>query len=312
MKASGLSTRLAACGGSLTLDGGLASELGRAGCDLNHPLWSARVLLESPEAIAAATRAFVAAGADIVATATYQATFSGLEKMGLDRRAAERFFREAVALTRAEADVAGSSPLVAASVGPYGAYLADGSEYCGNYGLTEPELAAFHRDRLAVLVETDADVIAFETFPSAVEARAVADLMTEFPDVEAWISFSCRDGSHLWDGTEIGEIASELADDPQIAAIGVNCVDPAHVVELISRLREAAPEKPVIVYPNAGRGWDAEAADWKGLDTPEEFAARGRRWREAGASIIGGCCQTTPDHIRALAESVIGSLVGRS
>ncbi len=312
MKAAGLSTRLTESGGGLTLDGGLASELGRAGRDLNHPLWSARVLLEDAGAIAGATRAFVEAGADIVATATYQATFPGLERMGLNHAEAERFFREAVALTRVVADAAEHAPLVAASVGPFGAYLADGSEYCGNYGLTEPELAAFHRDRLAVLAETDADVIAFETFPSAVEARAVADLMTEFPDCEAWISFSCRDGGHLWDGTEIGRIAAELADDPQIAAIGVNCVDPEHVVELISRLREAAPEKPVIVYPNAGRGWDAEMGDWRGLDTPEEFAERARVWREVGASIVGGCCRATPDHIRALAESGIGSLVGPS
>lgn len=307
-----LSARLARKGGHLTLDGGLATELERAGCDLNHPLWSARVMIDNPAAIVMATRAFAAAGADIVATATYQATFEGLEHMGLDREKAVTFFQTAVKLAREAASTAEREdwPLVAASVGPYGAFLADGSEYCGNYGLTIPELAAFHRDRLAVLAETDADVIGFETFPSATEARAVADLMTEFPESEAWISFSCRDGGTLWDGSAIEEIAADLADHPQIAAIGVNCVDPDHTVELISRLRDAAPEKPVIVYPNAGRGWDNEQGAWRGFDTPAEFAQRAEAWRAAGASIIGGCCQTTPDHIRALAESAIGSLVG--
>ncbi|MCB1231053.1 MAG: homocysteine S-methyltransferase [Verrucomicrobiae bacterium] len=309
-----LSARLADSGGQLTLDGGLATELGRAGCDLNHPLWSARVLLTNPAAIVMATRAFAEAGADIVATATYQATFEGLERMGVDRANAEQFFHKAVDLAREAAVTAGRDrpPLVAASIGPYGAFLADGSEYCGNYGLTIPELARFHRDRLAVLVETGADVMGFETFPSAVEARAVADLLTEFPTAEAWISFSCRDGQHLWDGSTIEEIAEDLEDHPQITAIGVNCVDPGHAVELISRLRDAAPDKAVIAYPNAGRGWNAETGDWRGIDTPEDFSRRALAWREAGASIIGGCCQTTPDHIRALAESTIGSLVGQS
>ncbi len=307
-----LSARLAHRDGQLTLDGGLATELERAGCDLNHPLWSARVLLENPAAIVMATRAFASAGADIVATATYQATFEGLERMGIDHAGAVAFFRKAVDLAREAVLTAGRDdiPLVAASIGPYGAFLADGSEYCGNYGLTIPELARFHRDRLAVLAETDIDLVGFETFPSAVEARAVADLMTEFPESEAWISFSCRDGKHLWDGSPIEEIAADLADHPQIAAIGVNCVDPGHAVELISRLRDTAPEKPVVAYPNAGRGWDAETGAWRGTDTPAEFAERAQAWRRAGASIVGGCCQTTPEHIRALAESAIGSLVG--
>ncbi|MCB1064570.1 MAG: homocysteine S-methyltransferase [Verrucomicrobiae bacterium] len=301
-----LSARLNESGGYLTLDGGLASELSRAGCDLNHPLWSAKVMLEKPQAIALATRAFAEAGADLLATATYQATFPGLGRIGLGWQQSIDFFQKAVAVTREVADACENHPLVAASVGPFGAFLADGSEYCGNYGLTEPELADFHRERLAVLADTSADLIAFETFPSNTEIRAVADLLeAEFPTLEAWVSFSCGNGRELWDGTPVSEIATYLNDHPQIAAIGVNCVDPGHTVELIHRIREAAPDKAVIVYPNAGRGWDAELSAWRGTDTPEEFARRAWEWREAGASIVGGCCETTPDHIRALAESAI-------
>ncbi len=298
-----LRTRLDQRGGRLTLDGGLASELSRADCDLDHPLWSAKVLLEDPAAIARATRAFAEAGADLLATVTYQATFPGLERIGLGWRDSVDFFHRAIDLTREVADACENRPLVAASAGPFGAFLADGSEYCGNYGLTEPELADFHRERLAVLADSSADLIAFETIPSGPEVRAVADLLeAEFPEVEAWVSCSCGDGRSLWDGTPIAEIAAYLNDHPQISAIGVNCVDPRHAVELISRIRDAAPDKAVIVYPNAGRGWDAGAGAWRGTDTPEAFARRASEWREAGAAIVGGCCQTTPDHIRALAE----------
>lgn len=299
-----LKARIQQQGGSLTLDGGLASELERSGCDLDHPLWSARVLVEEPEAITRVTRSFVKAGADLVATATYQATFPGLEKVGVDREAAIGLFRRAVALAREVADESESRPLVAASVGPFGAYLADGSEYRGDYGLEESELKEFHRERVAVLAESEADLLAFETFPSGIEARAVATLMEEsHPDRESWISCSCRDGRSLWDGSPVEEVAAFLVDRPQVAAFGVNCIDPEHAVELIDRIRQAAPSLPVIVYPNAGGGWDAEAGDWRGGDSPSVFAERAREWRKAGATIVGGCCQATPDHIRALAET---------
>lgn len=290
--------------GNLTLDGGLASELDRVGCDLNHPLWSARVLVEEPESIQSVTRSFAEAGADLLATATYQATFPGLEKVGMNRKEAIDLFRRAVALAREVADDTENAPLVAASVGPFGAYLADGSEYRGDYGLTEAELAEFHRDRLEVLVDTGADLIAFETMPSGIEVHAVAELLERaHPDTEAWISCSCRDGRHLWDGTPIADLARFLRDRRQITAFGINCVDPDHAAELIARIKEAAPEMAVIVYPNAGGGWDAEAGDWRGTDTPEAFAERAKAWRAAGAAIVGGCCQATPDHIRALAET---------
>jgi homocysteine S-methyltransferase len=302
MTESQFALRLAERGRPLILDGGLATELERAGCDLNHPLWSARVLTENPGAIESVTRNFAGAGADILATATYQATYAGLAHHGYDRESAEKIFHQAVALTRRVADSFPHRPLVAVSVGPYGAFLADGSEYRGQYGLTARELADFHRDRLATLAETEADLFAFETFPCALESRVVADLLAdEFPGRVAWISFSCLDGTTLWDGTPVAEIARELSDHPAITALGANCFDPRHGAELVSRLRESAPEKEVFIYPNAGRGWDAVSRQWRGEDSPETFAAAAREWIAEGATGIGGCCQATPAHIAALA-----------
>lgn len=299
-----LSDRLRERDGRLTLDGGLASELERRGHDLDHPLWSARFLRENPGAVAGVIRSFAEAGADVVATATYQATLEGLEREGVDRAGAIALLRRAVRLAVEAVAEASRDSLVAASIGPYGAYLADGSEYRGDYGVDEAGLAAFHRERLAILADTEADLVAFETFPSGPEVRAVAGLMErEHPAREAWISCSCRSGSELWDGTPVAEVAGFVEEIPQVVAFGVNCVDPAHAVELVGRVREAAPSKAVIVYPNAGRGWDEAAGEWRGAETPEEFAGRAREWRRAGAAIVGGCCLATPEHIRALAET---------
>ena len=288
--------------GYLVLDGGLASELKRTGHDLDHPLWSARFLMDTPGAIAAVTRSFAESGADLVATATYQATFEGLKREGIDHEGTIDLLQGAVDLARDAVALVERQPLVAASIGPFGAFLADGSEYRGNYGLSERELKDFHRERLSVLANSGADLIAFETFPSGPEVRAVADLMTnEFPGAEAWISCSCRNEKELWDGTPINELAGFLQSHPAITAFGVNCVDPSFATNLIEEIRRAAPNKLVIVYPNAGKGWDQSTGNWRGIDTPEEFGERAREWRQAGASIVGGCCRTTPDHIRALA-----------
>lgn len=297
-----LRSRLEEGGGYLVLDGGLASELERTGHDLDHPLWSARFLTETPEVIAEVTRSFAESGADIVATATYQATFEGLARQGIDRKGAIDLLQRSVRLARKAVASEDEIPLVAASIGPYGAFLADGSEYRGDYGLSEKELTDFHRERISVLANTEADLVAFETFPSGPEVRAVSALMTnEFPGTEAWISCSCRNEKELWDGTPIIELADFIESHPSITAFGVNCVDPSFATGLVEQIRGAAPNKLVVVYPNAGKGWDESTGNWRGTDTPEEFAERAREWRRAGASIIGGCCLATPEHIRVLA-----------
>jgi homocysteine S-methyltransferase len=273
--------------GFVLLDGGLATELEEHGFDLSDELWSARLLRDEPSAIAAVHRAYVAAGADCVITASYQATIESLGKELL--RLSVKLAREA------------GPKLVAASVGPYGAARADGSEYTGDYDLDEQGLAEWHRERLRVLDASGADLLACETLPSFAEARALAALPRKTP---AWFSFTCRDGEHVSDGTPIVECARHLDAAPGVAAIGVNCTPPRHVVPLVERLRSVTA-KPIVVYPNSGERWDAAMRCWTGTRDPEEFAAAALRWRNAGATLLGGCCRTGPLHVKAMRAALL-------
>jgi homocysteine S-methyltransferase len=281
------------------LDGGLATELEHAGCDLDDPLWSARVLIDAPERIEAVHRSFVEAGADIVTTASYQGTIPGFVARGLSEAQARALLRRTVELARA---AAGSDTLVAASIGSYGAYLADGSEYRGDYGLDRAALVDFHRPRLDELLAAGPDLLAFETIPSAVEAEAIAELLAgEGP--RAWVSLSLKPapGLAISDGTALGEAIRPLLAHPRVAALGVNCLGPEEVLPAVELLAERAPSQAIVVYPNSGERWIAQA--WAGEQTePARFVALARRWIAAGARIVGGCCRTRPAHIAALAE----------
>jgi homocysteine S-methyltransferase len=296
-------------GGTLVLDGGLATELERGGFDLAHPLWSARLLRERPEAIAAVHRSYLDAGADCITTGSYQATIEGFRRHGAASAEAEGLLRRSVELAlRARDDywaVADSEhragrprPLVAASIGPYGAFLADGSEYTGAYPLDLEGLLAFHRERMRLLLEAGPDLLACETIPSAVEARALARLLADLPDARAWVSFSCQDAARLCDGTPFVEAVRTVADVPQVAAVGVNCTAPSHVEELL-RAAAAVTDKPLVAYPNSGETYDAAARVWRGQSDPLDWGERARAWRAAGARLVGGCCRTGPDHVRA-------------
>ncbi|MCG8616346.1 MAG: homocysteine S-methyltransferase [Desulfobacterales bacterium] len=294
----------------LVIDGALGTELERRGCDLKDPIWSARLLAESPETIAAVHTDYLKAGADCLITASYQASYEGFRARGFSDGEAGELIRSAVILARDCVDTfwADSAnregrvkPLVAASVGPYGAYLADGSEFRGNYGLSEAELAAFHRRRLATLIDAGPDLLALETLPCFSEARALVNLLTEGLKIEAWVSFSARDGRHINNGAPVRECAAWLDKKSCVAAVGINCTDPQYIPSLIHEIRSAT-DKPVIVYPNRGGVWDASAKTWlmdHGLPTFDRMAGR---WLEAGASLIGGCCQTGPADIRAVAD----------
>jgi homocysteine S-methyltransferase len=300
-------------GGVLVLDGGLATELEGRGLDLDHPLWSARVLRDAPEAIAAVHRAYLAAGADGITTASYQATLEGFAREGLSYAQGARLLRRSVELATTARDTFWSNaanrvgrhrPIVAASIGPYGAYLANGAEYTGDYDLAEAGLVAFHRERLEILAASGADLLACETIPSAAEARALARLLAEAPDARAWFSFSCRDGEHISDGTPFAECVRELAPHPQVVALGVNCTAPRHVESL---LRAARPltAKPIVAYPNSGERYDATSRTWQGLRSAADWGECGREWRDAGARLIGGCCRTGPGHIRSLRAALV-------
>ena len=294
--------------GFILLDGGLATELERSGHNLNDPLWSAKVLLEDPGSILATHLAYLEAGADCVTTATYQATFQGLAARGIGNARAEAILLGAVELAvqardrfwASERNRSGRSrPLVAASIGPYGAFLADGSEYRGDYGIETNALAAFHRRRLFLLAESPADVLACETLPSLDEARVLAALARETDEKPAWFSFTCRDEGHLSDGTPIGEVAGWAEDTACVSAIGVNCTEAALVPGLIGALR-AGTRKPVIVYPNAGGTWDADTKRWGRAGEVPDWGEACRRWIAAGAVGVGGCCQVGPEDIRRM------------
>lgn len=292
----------------LILDGGLATELERRGFDLAHPLWSARLLRERPEAIGSVHRAYLDAGADCITTASYQATVEGFRRAGATKAEADGLLRLSVSLAKAvrdgfwtesDRDPARLRPLVAASIGPYGAYLADGSEYTGGYDRDEAGLAAFHRERMRTLLDAGPDLLACETIPSLTEARALVTVLAEHGDVRAWVSFSCRDAARLCDGTPFVDAVRLVAAAPQVAAVGVNCTAPGHVEGLL-RAASAVTAKPLVAYPNSGETYDARAKTWRGLHDPADWGQLGRTWRAAGARLLGGCCRTGPDHVRAL------------
>ncbi|MGW0803061.1 homocysteine S-methyltransferase [Nonomuraea sp. NPDC002799] len=281
---------------ALVLDGGLSTQLEHLGADLGDELWSARLLLEQPELIRRAHADYFAAGADVATTASYQATIPGFLRRGLDPATAERLIRLSVELAGQARDEAGGG-LVAASIGPYGAYLANGAEYTGDYDLDEDGLFAWHLPRWEILASAGADLLACETIPSFPEARALARLLARTPGVKAWVSFSCRDEERLNDGTPITRAAALFAGNAQVVAVGVNCTAPRHIPGLIGCLSGVAP---VVVYPNSGESWDAERRRWLGLADPVEFGQAAKEWQRAGASLIGGCCRTTPAHIRQI------------
>ncbi|GII53835.1 homocysteine S-methyltransferase [Planotetraspora thailandica] len=277
---------------SLVLDGGLATHLEALGCDLSDELWSAKLLLEDPDVIRRAHLDYFEAGADVATTASYQASIPGFVHRGLTTAKAADLIRLSVTLAVQARDTAGHG-VVAASVGPYGAYLANGAEYTGDYDLDYDGLVGWHRERFEILATAGADLLACETIPSFEEAAALATLLRESPSVRAWVCFSCRDGEHINDGTPFKESAALFDDLPNVVGVGVNCTAPRYIPDLIGH-------GATVVYPNSGEKWDAAAQRWSGLADPVEFGQAAAQWQTLGATSIGGCCRTTPDHIREI------------
>ena len=292
----------------LVIDGGLGSELAARGHDVSSPLWSAQLILSQPDAIVEAHRAYLDAGARCIISASYQASIPGLEAAGYDTSEIRAVFTDAVALARrARAEYLRDNPdcdyypLVAASVGPYGAYLADGSEYRGNYGVDDAALRDFHRQRLQWLDNSGADLLACETIPDLQEARVLAQLLTG-TSTPGWVCFCCRDDEHLHDGNRLRDAVELLRDLPTVIAVGVNCCAPGLVSGLIANLRAVAGDRPIVVYPNSGAQYDAERKCWHGQETSQQWARQAVAWHRAGAAIIGGCCRIGPEHIRELTQ----------
>ncbi|XP_010259111.1 PREDICTED: homocysteine S-methyltransferase 2-like isoform X2 [Nelumbo nucifera] len=298
-----MSNFLQKSGGYGIIDGGLATELERHGADLNDPLWSAKCLISSPHLIRRVHLDYLEAGADIITTASYQATIQGFEAKGLSGEESEVLLQRSVKLaceardiyydrcTKYLPDGIGNERilkkrpiLVAASVGSYGAYLADGSEYSGNYGdaITLATLKDFHRRRIQVLAESGADLIAFETIPNKLEAQAYAELLEEDDImIPAWFSFNSKDGFNVVSGDSLLECASIADSCKKIVAVGVNCTPPRFIHGLILLVQKEST----------------------GV-SDEDFVSYVSKWREVGASLVGGCCRTTPNTIKAITRAL--------
>jgi homocysteine S-methyltransferase len=295
--------------GPIILDGGLATQCEAMGYDISGHLWSAGLLRNDPDAVQQAHTAYLRAGADILISASYQVSRSGFRREGLSDEDADRALTASIDVARAARDAYAathpqhSTALVAASVGPFGATLHDGSEYTGVYTVDAGQLRDFHRERLQILDVSGADLLACETIPSVTEARVLQQLLrsTRTP---AWVSFCCRDGERISDGTCIEAVAELYAEHPGVFAIGVNCTAPAHVQSLVERMRRVAPELAIVVYPNSGESWEAQSNRWNGSASPQRFVTQAQSWLEAGASIIGGCCRVGPTEIAALGNLV--------
>jgi len=298
--------------GVVILDGGLATELERRGADVGGPLWSAKVLMEQPALIRQVHEDYFRAGADVGISASYQASYDGFARSGLERADITALLQRSVRLVQDARDafwdvpanrIQRCRPLVAASIGCYGAALHDGSEYRGNYGLTVQHLIDWHRPRLEALVRAEPDLLACETIPCLDETTALTRLLVEFPDVPAWVSFSCRDGEHLCQGDPIADAVQLAQTAPNVVAAGINCTPPQYIAGLLAAAREHTT-LPLLVYPNSGERWNASRRAWEAAATPLDWGQAALRWRDAGARLIGGCCRTTPATIQQIATAL--------
>lgn len=297
--------------GILVIDGSMSTALEQMGCDLNDSLWTAKVLAEQPDLVRQVHENYFRAGADCGITCSYQATIPGLMAHGYTQGEAEDLIRRSVELFRqarenwwqAEGKAAGRVyPLCLAGIGPYGAYLADGSEYRGHYGVSADALRDFHRRRMELLWQAGADILLIETDPSLEEALLEADIAEEL-DADYWVSFSCKDGQHINEGTPIRDCVAALAQGhPHLKMVGVNCTPPQYIEELIGECRKGG-DLPVGVYPNSGETYDPTTKTWHGSRMSITFGDYARRWMRAGAKAVGGCCRTVDVHVKQVVQA---------
>jgi homocysteine S-methyltransferase len=279
------------------VDGGLSTALEARGHRPGGLLWTAQLVLDAPELLVEAHRSFVEAGADIVISSSYQASVAGFERAGAGRSAATRALASTTELARRS-----GARVVAASVGPFGAVLGDGSEYSGRYDESWDDVRRFHRERLRVLAETEPDLFAVETIPSMAEAEIVLDELSRVTTRDAWLCMSCADDERTWSGDDIGDVARRCAQSPNVVAFGVNCTHPRHVGGLL-RSAAQATSLPLVAYPNHGRSWDGVHERWVGDADTTEPADEAATWVALGARVLGGCCGVGPDRVARLAAA---------
>lgn len=293
--------------GPVLLDGGLATELERRGHELTDGLWSARLLRDDPGAVRDVHLAFFRAGAQVATSASYQASFEGFAAHGLEHEESERLMRDSVRLAREAAGVAESEDgvrrVVAASVGPYGAVRADGSEYHGDYEVTDGFLRDAHGPRMEVLATSGADLLAIETIPSEQEATVLLGLLGEMPPgTRAWLSLTCGDATRTRRGEDVARVFGLARGMERVVAVGANCTAPQHMNDLVGAA-VAASGKPAIAYPNSGEAWDAVTRTWGG-NGPGVDLISAAGWVASGARLIGGCCRVGAEDIAVLAAAL--------
>lgn len=302
-------------GKPIVLDGALATYLEKLGADISGALWSAEILTKDPSLIKQAHLDYYRAGANVAITASYQASVAGLVKhLALSEKKAKGVVKKSVELAQEAREQYTSETnanvrnelFIAGSVGPYGAFLADGSEYRGDYVVPQEEMKDFHRGRIQALVEAGVDILACETIPSRAETEALIDLLTsEFPSSEAWFSFTLRDSSHISDGTPLSEIAALFNGVEQVVSLGFNCVPDDVALAALQVLEPLVKKGTMVVYPNSGEQWNAKAREWEGTRTQSStLAKKTREWRTVGAGLIGGCCRTTPEDISVMKKAL--------
>ncbi|KAF4360823.1 hypothetical protein F8388_015146 [Cannabis sativa] len=307
-------------GGCAVVDGGFATQLEKHGADINDPLWSALCLIKDPHLIKKVHKEYLEAGADILVTSSYQATLPGFVSRGLSIEEGESLLRRSVELALEARDSfwdsmknkhgghAYNRALVAASIGSYGAYLADGSEYSGSYGSNVglDKLKDFHRKRLQILVEAGPDLLAFETIPNKLEAQACVELLEEENiKIPSWICFSSVDGENAPSGESFKECLNVINKCDKVKAVGINCAPPQFIEDLILKLNKLT-DKAIVVYPNSGEVWDGRDKKWlpSKCFNDDKFECFATRWRDSGAKLIGGCCRTTPSTVQAISKAL--------
>ena len=276
------------------LDGGLSTALENNGNKLNTSLWTGEMIRTNPGEIIKAHLDFINAGAQIIISSSYQLSFAGCSKRGWSDEQTQSALIKSTQLAKDAVLASGKEVKVAASIGPYGAHLADGSEYKGNYNVSKSIIKDFHARRLAVLLSTNPDLLALETMPDTFEVEVLLDLLKDSP-VPFWISYSCKEGNQ----TNAGQSFADAVNLSQSAmAVGINCTKPELISDLLG---SAKSEKPFIVYPNAGRVWDAKNKLWNGEGTQSFSKQIIYDWVSLGAEIIGGCCGVGPNEIAEIA-----------
>jgi len=298
----------------LILDGALGTRLQEKGFDLNDPLWSAKFLNENPKVLQDIHEEYLQAGADCIISSTYQASIEGFAKKGFSKDEAEKLLILSIDIAKETRDkfwnkkinkVNRIKPLVAASIGPYGAFLADGSEYTGKYNISLEKLKEFHKKRVKLIAKTNPDIFAVETIPTLEEAKILCELLKEYKNIPNWISFSAKDDCHINGGDKIEDCAKYIDSQKHISTIGINCTSPQYILTLIKKIRDIS-DKNIVVYPNGGSKYNPITKNWeKSLTDEKEYAKMALLWKQEGANIIGGCCQTGPKEIKELREVLL-------